>query len=334
MLITSGMLSILSVSSPALETAMEAAQVAVIEVDGHPIHTATWGDNQSAAKPWIVLISGPIDSWHSDSAWFAAAGPALAEQYRVLAVDRAGSVNAVANAPVGYTHFATDLAAVLLTYKINNATLVAFASGNLTAQQLLQDNTQTTISSVVLIDPDVLTPTSIERYSLDAAPFKQNLDKYLAYISDGKYTERVTQKNQADMKTLVALAGDKAVDWEYVKTVMDARLKITNQHNLFREIAQYDQDLIAAASVSWPTNVPTVVIDSQFEQEYIDHTEDQQTKQGLLEWQQDGQKYYQYLAELSDHNRYVEVDSRAHLFQFEQPLRLLSLINELRAGAK
>jgi len=311
-------------------TELAKARPELMTIDGHLIHVAFWGSTQSIDKPWVVLISGPIDSWHSDTAWFAALAPMLAKDFRVIAIDRAGLVSATKNAPIGYTHFATDMAQILKKFSIEGATLVAFATANLTAIHLLNDEQQHAVSNVVLIDPDVLTEFSIARYSADVDPFKQNLDAYLDYIKQGKYTARVEQKNQTDLDTLNALAAGLEVEWDYVLRLMKARLDVINQLNLFKEIAFYQDDLNAAAKLTWPQNIPTLIIDTQFEQAYIEQAEDPTKKQELITWQQDAKQYYQSLAALSSHNQYLELDSRAHLFQFEQPQRLMGLINTLR----
>ncbi|GAC13795.1 alpha/beta fold hydrolase [Aliiglaciecola lipolytica] len=301
-----------------------------INIDNHPLHVAVWDSPRNQQKPWVVLISGPIDSWHSDTAWFASAAPVLAKHYRVLAIDRAGMVNSLKDAPVGYSHFAKDLVLTLDEFAIQDATLIAFASSNISAQIALQNSLSKPISSVVLIDPDVLTEFSIARYSQDAMPFKDNLEKYVEYVSEGKYTPRVKQKNQTDLETLQSFPPLPDTDWQYVTDMMNKRLEIQNQINLFLEIARYQQDLEHAASFSWPKNIATVIIDTQFEDKYISEADSEEDKIGLQQWQQDAKSYYQHLANLSDGNRYIESKSKSHLFQFEQPDRLLEIVQELR----
>ena len=36
--------------------------------------------------PSIILLSGPNENWHSDSAWFALLQPLLAKQYHVISI--------------------------------------------------------------------------------------------------------------------------------------------------------------------------------------------------------------------------------------------------------
>ncbi|MDO6695520.1 alpha/beta hydrolase [Aliiglaciecola sp. 3_MG-2023] len=322
-----GQIAILAMPLFATEISVESMEV---KIDEHPLHVSFWGEKNALQKPWVVLISGPIDSWHSDSAWFAASAPILAQHYRVIAIDRAATVVNLADAPVGYTHFALDLNLTLQHFNIQNATLVAFASSNISAQIALQENREKRVSNVVLIDPDVLSEFSIARYNQDALPFKNNLEKYLTYISQHKYSARVKQKNQADLEKLTSLSTLATTNWQYVTKLMDKRLEIHNQKNLFIEIANYHQDLQQAAKLVWPQHIPTVIIDTQFEDSYIAQTDNQEQKAGLIKWQKDGTEYYQRLVRLSDQNRYLTTPSKAHLFQFERPFELLSIIQQLR----
>jgi hypothetical protein len=70
----------------ALSFKVMATQSQSLQVDGHPLHVLQWGDWSRTDLPTLVLLSGPIDSWHSDSAWWASMGPKLAQDYKVIAV--------------------------------------------------------------------------------------------------------------------------------------------------------------------------------------------------------------------------------------------------------
>lgn len=321
----------LATSSASAESVIE-AKSKILLVDEHSLHVTTWGKLSDQNLPWVVMISGPIDSWHSDSAWFAHVAPILANNFRVMAIDRAGQVNGIEDAPVGYQHFAKDLHLVLSQYAIENATLIAFASSNVSAQIYFdQHKTQRAIDGVLLIDPDVLTPFSIDRYAADAKPFKDNLEQYLDYISQGKYTSRVEQKNTADMTVLKTLSTSETADWRHVEKIFASRLLVNNQISLFREIARYNEDLQAAAKVSWPAHIPTIIVDTQFETKYIENTEDQEAKDGLIAWQKDAKAYYKALANINTENIYREVSTQAHLFQVEQPQVVAELVVTLQS---
>jgi len=304
-----------------------------LKVDGHALHFESWNTEENVDKPSIVLLSGPIDTWHSDSAWWAWLGPELAKTHRIFAIDRAGLVTATPEAKVGYQHFAQDLAEVFELLQLKDALVVAFASSNISVQlYLAQHPQQQAIKQVILIDPDVLSPFSIARYKNDAAPFKQNLTSYIDYVKAGNYIARTAQKNATDLAQLQSLSGgNQAVDWQYVDKLQQARLNIINQVNLFNEIAIYDQDLDAAASTQWPASMPLIIIDTDFEAEYIDGEQDESVKADLKTWQQDAVQYYQQLTALHPASLYIASSSRAHLYQFAQIEQLMTLIAKVQA---
>ena len=300
-----------------------------ITLNGHPSHLLTWGELSDNSRPPLILLSGPIDSWHSDSAWWATVAEPLSKQYRVFALDRAGQVTANPEANVGYLPMADDLHALMRDYKLQNPLVVAFASSNLTIMQYLNKHHQSQpLKAVVMIDPDVLTDFSIKRYQGDAEPFKQNLDKYLAYIGEGKYIARVEQKNANDRALMEKLAGQKTVDWSLVDKMFRHRLDIVNQQNQFREIAIYGDELASVADIQWPKTLPLLVIDTQFEQAYIEHSEDEKAIEGLTAWQRDGKQYYQELTSKAAKGVYLEVESKAHLYQVENPQGFITKLTE------
>lgn len=302
-----------------------------LNADGHSLHYESWNSAQNTERPNIVLLSGPIDSWHSDSAWWASLGPALAKTHRVIALDRAGLVLGAADAKVGYQHFAHDLALTFAALQIKDAIVVSFASSNISVQLFLaQHPQQQAIKQVIMIDPDVLTAFSIARYKNDASQFKQNLTAYTDYVKAGKYTARTAQKNVSDLAQLKTLSADtQAVDWAYVEKLQQARLEIENQLNLFNEIAIYDEDLDAVAKTQWPASIPLVVIDTDFEADYIDAEQDETLKAGLTAWQQDATQYYKSLSALHPKSRYIATASRAHLYQFAEIKALSQLVDQL-----
>ena len=310
---------------------LRAADSRTLQLDEHQIHLATWGDIQDTALPWAVLLSGPIDSWHSDTAWFASVAPLLGKHFRVIAIDRASMVTNRADSPVGYTHFAQDIADVFARYQIESSIVVAFASSNIALQLFLQHPQSIgKVDRALLIDPDVLTTFSTASYIEDAKPFKNNLDKYLDYIRAGKYTARVEQKNSTDKNHLKALDSNrKNTDWQYAQRLFDARLQINNQLNLFREIAIYNQDLQAVMATNWPAQVAVTIFDTDFELQYIESADSEASKKSLIRWKLDGKDYYQSLVGLNPDSRYIETKSRSHLYQFEHPEKILqSMISQ------
>ena len=292
------------------------AQSNIIQIDGHPLHIATWGqqDNNEAT---IVLLSGPIDSLFSDSAWWSTLGPKLAKTHRVIAIDRAGIATQEDNAQVVYQHFAKDIHFALDALHVKNATIVAFSSSNIALQfYLASQPEQSRVRRVIMVDPDVLTDYSIARYKEDAKTFKDNIDEYLVYVSEGKYIARVEQKNAGDMALLKKLIGDNThVDWLLVEKMFKARLDIAYQKNLFREMAIYGQELDAAAELVWPMGMPLTIVDTDFESVYAANIKDAETKAGILHWAQNGQDYYKRLVARTNQGNYIQSKSPAHLFQ-------------------
>ena len=192
----------------------------IVQLNNHPSHLVTWGDSQDKSKRPLILLSGPIDSWHSDSAWWATVGQPLSKDYRVFALDRQGIATGNADAEVGYLPLADDVSALIRKYHLVDPVIVAFASSNLTVMRYLQKhNNHTPVKAVVMIDPDVLTEFSIARYASDAKPFKENLEKYLTYIGEGKYVPRVKQKNEQDKMRLERLANNQFIEWPLVNSL-------------------------------------------------------------------------------------------------------------------
>ena len=268
-----------------------------ISLDQHALHYAQWGMPASEQKkPVVLLLSGPIDTWHSDSAWWFSLAPSLADKWHVIALDRAGQVFGNADAPLGYRHFAHDLHLFIRKLGLQDVSIISFASANISVMLYLQKHAD--IHQVLMIDPDVLSPYSINRYKQDAQPFIENAKAYAEYIAAGKYTARVEQKNAGELAHIRTLI-EKDVDIGYLQKRQANRLDINNQLNLFKEIAAYPADLDAAANLTFPANIRLTVIDTQFEQGYINDSEDEAVKQELRQWMQDAKAYYQGLAKQS-----------------------------------
>lgn len=317
------------IASACFAWALPPAETSVVEVGKRKVHVAQWGD-LSSEKPAVVLLSGPTDQWNSDSAWFARIAPHLAMTHRVIAIDRPGQVLGETEVRLGYASFAEDVAAVFDYFKLKDAKVMAFASSNITLNLLFHKYPDVSIAGVMMIDPDVLTPFSIERYTSDAQPFKENLVKYLEYIQAGKYADRATEKNRIERKLLEALAqSDEKTDWDYVQKIFKARLSIASLKNLFSEIAIYDQDLRKAEKVGFPKSVPLVIFDTDFEQAYIDKSQDAKAIEGLKKWREDGKHYYQALVKAASTGRYIPVDTQEHLLPFSHPELLVEAIREM-----
>ena len=267
-------------------------QSEVVEINGQSFHTSEWHATPTDASvdktKAIILLSGPTDNWNSDSAWFASLAPLLAKENRVIAIDRSGQVTSNPSASLGYVNFGHSIEKILQHFKLEQVNIVAFASANLSVLAYLSNKPLQTIQSVTLIDPDVLTPFSIARYTNDAKPFKENLSRYTNYIGAGKYNQRAKQKNEMELKHLQEIVDDKTnVDWQYIDWMFAKRLSITNLKNLISEIAIYEQDLLKASSYHFDGDFPLTIIDTNFEQKYIEQESHEDKKASLIEWRQD-----------------------------------------------
>lgn len=303
-------------------------------LDNTRLHVTHWTTLNSDEKPsdnspkmeTVILLSGPTDNWNSDSAWFARLAPKLSKKYNVLSLDRAGQVFADKRSKLGYVEFGKHLFEALLELNLTKITFISFASSNISLLKLTQlnetlpEDSRLHIDKIVLIDPDVLTPYSISRYSKDAKPFKENLVAYTKYISEGKYQQRATEKNLAELKHLKELSKDDSdTNWSYVELLFNKRLEINNIINLFAEVAIYDEDLESVKNLSFPPEIPLVIFDTNFEQSYIDNTENEQEKIDLNRWKVEAKNYYQTLVNHSSKGEYIELPTKEHLLPFSQP---------------
>lgn len=287
----------------------------------------------TTSKETVILLSGPTDNWNSDSAWFARLAPKLTKKYNVISIDRAGQIFADRNSELGYSIFGEHLLDALLELKLKNVKFISFASSNISLLKLTQVNStlpkrsQLVISKIVLIDPDVLMPYSISRYSKDASPFKENLRAYKKYISEGKYDQRALQKNHSELEYLKKLScDDPDTSWSYVDLVFEKRLEIGNIINLFNEIAIYDQDLKKVQNLLLPTSIPLVIFDTDFEQVYINNSKTEEEKEGLIRWKTEAKEYYQSLVKNSKNGEYRELTTTEHLLPFSQPELVIKLL--------
>jgi len=305
-------------------------------IDNQKINITHWHNNQEIQgsaqtnKPTIVLLSGPIDSWNSDSAWFARLAPKIAKTHRVISIDRPGQITATSTNKVGYIEFGNLLKLIFEELKLEQVKLLTFSSSNISLFQYLSNNNQSVVKSAILIDPDVLLSYSIGRYSKDAKPFKDNLKDYLLYIDEGKYTQRAKQKNDIEMTMLKKLAeNDQDTDWNYIRTIFKSRLHKNNLKNLFSEVAIYDQDLSLAKNLKIPSTLNITIIDTNFEQQYIDSSDNEKDKKNILKWKMEAIQYYKSLANNSDNGKYIQLTTQQHLLPFSEPDLIIRLLNEL-----
>lgn len=310
------------------QTLLSAPQTQIITVDDSKLHVTQWHQHNFPVKTkTVLLLSGPTDNWNSDSAWFARLAPKLAKSYRVYSIDRPGQLTGQTNGAKGYAAFGLQLSRALKQLQLDKIQIIAFASSNISLVSYFANQPSQQVTSVIMIDPDVLTEFSIARYKKDATPFKENLQQYLTYIGEGKYAQRAQQKNASEMAHLKSLsAKDQDTDWSYVEEVFKQRLEIVNLQNGFSEISLYDQDLDAAAKTEFPRHIPLTILDTDFESTYIEKTEKMEDKESLIQWQKDAAKYYQQLTNNSVEGQYIHLKTREHLLPFSDPEILIRLL--------
>ncbi|BDX05771.1 alpha/beta fold hydrolase [Planctobacterium marinum] len=284
-----------------------------------------WQAKQPQAET-VILLSGPNDHWNSDAAWWLTLAPMLQKHTHVVAIERP-VIGLNLEAPqLGYVAFAKQVKQVITEQGIDDFSIVAFASSNMTVLQLLNQYPELSPRKVILIDPDVLTEFSVSRYQADAQPFKDKQKQYQEYLQSGKYIARVQQKNAAELEHIKKLApefNDEQRHW--LQDIFSAREKIPNQVNLFSEIAVYGEDLARAKQLGWPDELPMMIIDTDFEQGYINRNDDAQAIEGLQKWRKDAWKHYKSLTQ-GEHKKLISLESQEHLIMIEQPELIIKLL--------
>ena len=223
----------------------------LVEVNNHHIHVHQQGKNKQL--PLLILLSGPTDNWHSDSAWWIVAQNILSQDYQTLAIDRAGQAWSDRIEVPSYRQFAKDLKGLLSN---NNSVelerelvFVAFASSNLSLNVLLADDAIVARTrGVVLIDPDVLTEHSLQHYTGETEGYKKGWQGLEDYIRSGKYDERIGQKLKAErehLETIIPAKYQSHMDWDYYGAIEMIRQTRDYQIHKFLEASVYKEDLEA-----------------------------------------------------------------------------------------
>lgn len=314
-------------------------------VNGHQLHYHQKG--QAEQKPLLILLSGPTDNWHSDSAWWILAqnylsNRSLADSYQSIAIDRAGQAWSEQIGAPSYRQFASDLEAFLLSEEVigseRELVFVAFASSNLSLQLLLNNpKLRTRTRGVVLIDPDVLTPHSIQHYTSETEGYKEGWQGLKDYIKAGKYEQRIEQKLKAErehLMTLIPKELEDFMDWDYYDAVEAIRNTRDYQIHKFLEASVYIEDLEAAVKHPLDSELPLVVLDTDFESAYLATIEDEAVKASIAKWREEGIEWYFELAKASDCGAYWPVDTKEHLLMMTQPELIEQAIEKVLACPK
>lgn len=290
--------------------------------------------NQPVATA-IVLISGPNQHFFADSAWFALLQPLLARHYRTYAIDRQSSGFSSETPRPSYRKFAADLALVLPQLQAEKFLLVSFASGSISARLLTdQPAIAARLTGLVLIDPDVPTPTALKLYNGAPADwYRAHLDELLPELATGVWNRRTADKNNQDLahiRQLVPAAQQTLMDWDYLQQLQATRLRIIRQQARAIEIAEYQADLAAYTKTPWQqSRVPVSVVDSDFEAKIIaDATED---RDRLERWRRDGLEFATTLPANSG-GLSLLLPAQEHLLMFSHATELQQFINRLMAA--
>jgi polyhydroxybutyrate depolymerase len=301
----------------------------LVTVDNQHFHVRTMGRDNTG--PAVVLLAGPNQHYHSDSAWFAALQPLLAQNYRVYSIDRLGNAFSRSAEQLSYRRFADDIAAVLQQLDEQQVVLVAFSSASISARWFYQQyQQQFAVKAMLYIDPDIPLAHSLSLYQgYPADWYLANLTQLLPHIASGAWTERSQKKIQQErllVEELVAAHPD-LMDWQYFEQVSQQRLLIPNQQARATEIAAYIADLDSYAQLAMVSAVPVSVIDSDFEQGQIDSAEPDQIA-ALQLWQQEGRQWSQEQASLSN-GQYIALMSSDHLVPLQQPAQVQQALDWL-----
>jgi poly(3-hydroxybutyrate) depolymerase len=280
--------------------------------------------------PAIVMLAGPNENYHSDSAWFSLLQPLFAQQARVHVIDRLGNGWSDYATEVSYRRFAQDLPQLLQQLNETEVILLSFASGSIAARLFYQQPHTVKVKGMVWIDPDVPTAGALAIYQGYPVDWYQaQLPALLPHLASGAWTERTAKKLTAErqqVQALVAPAYQHLMDWSYFDLVSQRRLLIGHQQTRAREIASYSADLDAYAALALITDIPVSIVDSDFEQAAADA--DAATVAAIQRWQRESDSWNKNQADIS-RGSYIRTGSKGHLVLLEQPDLIVNAVMPL-----
>ncbi|MAD73367.1 MAG: hypothetical protein CML20_00950 [Rheinheimera sp.] len=301
----------------------------LVQVDDKKMHVRLMGEQHPG--PAVVLLAGPNENYHSDSAWFSLLQPVLAEKYRVYSIDRLGNGFSDVAENVSYRRFADDLAAVLKALDEQQVVVMAMASASISARFFYEKHHQAIdIKAMLLLDPDVPTANALSVYQgYPADWYLANLEALIPHLASGAWTERTIDKLQVERSHAEQLVGNNPLmDWQYFDLISQQRLLISHQQSRAREIAAYSADLTAYAALPMLKAIPVSVIDTDFEQAQIDANPD--NVELLRLWQQESNSWNQQQAEQAN-GQYIALSDSDHLVALEQPEQIKAALEWLFA---
>ncbi len=303
----------------------------LVAVDGANYHVRVLGEANSG--PAVVLLAGPNQNFHSDTAWFSLLQPLLAKHYRVYAIDRLGNAWSDLNTDLSYRRFAKDLGPLLTRLQEKEVVVVAFASGSIAARLFHQQHQKTIkVKGMLLIDPDVPMPQSLALYQAYPVDWYQaQLDNVLPHIASGAWNVRTQDKLKAERAVVTALIAPQyqgLMDWQYFDLVSQQRLLISHQQSRAREIASYSADLEAYQALAPLSSVPVSVIDSDFEAAEV--AADFSNADTIKAWQKESNEWNRTQASIAG-GEYVPLVKSHHLVMLQQPEVVVQAVQHLLA---
>ena len=287
------------------------ADSSFVECNGAKFHLRTHPEQQPGL-PTVILLSGPTDTWASDSAWFSALQGHL--PMRNIAIDRRNQGLSAIGGDGSYQAFAQDLGCLLPKISKEPVIVLAFASSNLTLLHYFKSFGDAHISAALLIDPDGLTDRNVTFYAEQALPFQN--EKLRDYVMSGKYDERAQAKVAADLAHIKAIIERQtlAIDWYYFEEILKTRVDRERIVAQMADISRYDQDIVQAHKIPWPATTRVWAIDTQFEKLTIDGSKEEEKKKFIL-WEADNQQWMRQLPNVC----YLPQASTEHILMMEQP---------------
>lgn len=303
----------------------------LVAVNGFNYHVRLLGAENPG--PAVVLLAGPNQNYHSDSAWFSLVQPLLAKHYRVYSIDRLGNAWSDVDHELSYRRFAKDLGSLLTTLQEKEVVVVAFASGSIAARLFHQQyQNSIKVKGMLLIDPDVPMPQALALYQAYPVDWYQaQLDNLLPHLASGAWNVRTHDKLKAEREGVTALIAPQyqsLMDWQYFNLVSQQRLLVSHQQSRAREIASYTADLEAYQALAPISSVPVSVIDSDFEAAEV--VADLSNAAAINAWQQESAEWNQMQASLSGGD-YLPLVNSHHLVMLQQPEVVLQAVQSLLA---
>jgi poly(3-hydroxybutyrate) depolymerase len=303
----------------------------LVKTDAGRLHVRTMGERSN--KPTLVLLSGPNQYFHADSAWFSAVQKQLATQYRVHAIDRPGSAWSDFNEDVSYSNFVSQLYQTLVALGEREVIFATFSSGNITArlfEKKYGSDKTVDLKSMLWIDPDIFMAHSIAFYQDYPVTFyRQRINDLLPHIQKGGWTERTNNKLKAEREEIATMSPIESMDWPFYDAVSQQRLLVDRQQSRALTINHYHDDLNAVAGLDFVTDIPISVIDSDFEAKQIQNNPDKAV--AMSKWKNEGTAWSKEVAQKSN-GQYIPISNAHHLVPLQHPDIVVKAINWLVEG--